>query len=242
MLEFKSFTYLDLEKTGCTFLRDALAAICEEPPVADVKHAPLATMTGKPRIMTIRHPLNYFLSLWKYGLDGLGGFYGHYHASHPMAYAERTPRSFKCFLNLALTAGSLVIGGQPLSTDIYTLRIINQLVPVQERDGFYASLDGDLSPHSLVANLGRFLPDELLRTEALNRDFHALADAGRLGFIPLKANWKEAFPVDAPKTNSSSGETEDSVAEFYDDWHRQKALFSSGLAIALHELARARLP
>lgn len=240
MLEFKDFVYLDLQKTGCTFLRDILKRVCVDPPVRDMKHVPLPAMPDKPRLMTIRSPLDYFLSLWKYGLDRRGGFYATYHASHPMAYAERSRRSFRCFLNLALTAGSIETGGQSLRTDIYTLRIINQLVPVRDRKTFATSLDGDLSPRSLMASLARYLPEVMLRTESLNRDFHVLADDGKLDFIHLRSDWKELFPVNAQKTNFSSGGADDSVAAFYDEWHREMVLLSCGLATALHDKATVR--
>lgn len=233
MLAFRQFVYLDLEKTGCTFLRDSLIAACREPPVENIKHAPLVVRSGIPRIMTIREPLKYMVSLWKYGLDGRGGFYEAYRASHALAYAERSSRAFKAFLNLALNAGFQVRGRQPLSTDIYTARIINQLVPVNDRDAFFERLGRDLSPSNLMATLLPHLPDVLIRTESLNRDFHALVGSGRLDFIPLRPEWQRVFPVDAPKTNFSTGNTADAVDDYYDEWHRQKVLLSCGLALEL---------
>jgi hypothetical protein len=177
------------------------------------------------------------VSLWKYGLDGRGGFHQAYRASHPLAYAERTPRAFRTFLDLALNAGVLVSGRQPLSTDIYTARIINQLVPVNERGAFFERLGRDLSTANLMATLSPYLPDVLLPTESLNRDFHALVECGRLDFIPLQPDWRLAFPVDAPKTNFSTGDTADAVDQYYDESCRQKVLSSCGLALAL--IARA---
>jgi hypothetical protein len=241
MLAFDSFVYLDLPKTGCTFLRETLKAICVDQPVQDIKHAPLQSMPPVPRIMTIRDPLNYLNSLWRYGLDGRGGFYRACRTSHPMAYADRSPRSFRCFLNLALSAGSISFGGQPLVVDIYTQRIINQLVPLADRPAFEASLDGDLSPVALMSRLQRFLPDALLRTESLNEDFHRQVNAGRLPFIPLKAGWQSLYPLDARGSNASSGDTGQAVSSFYDDWHRDRVLMACGLALALHERASAAL-
>jgi hypothetical protein len=241
MLEFTDFIYLDLEKTGCTFLREALAACCTDKPVRDAKHAPLEALPAKPRIMTIRNPLNYFLSLWKYGLDGRGGFYGAYHESHPQAYADRSPRSFRSFLNLALAAGNMPSRVQPLYTDVYTARILNQLVPLREREAFLAALAGDLSPGSLLTRLEGFLPDVLLRTESLNRDFHVLVDAGRMPFLRLRPDWKSVFPLDAGKTNYSSGDTESAVSDYYEEWHRERVTNSCALAMALHARASALL-
>jgi hypothetical protein len=241
MLAFTQFVCFDLQKTGCTFLRDALIAVCREPPVENRKHAPLVVRSGIPRIMTIREPLQYMVSLWKYGLDGRGGFHQAYRASHPLAYAERTPRAFMAFLDLALNSGVLVGGPQPLVTDIYTGRIIHQLVPVNERGAFFDRLGRDFSLSSLMPALSSYLPDVLLRTESLNRDFHTLVECGRLDFIPLHPDWRQAFPVDAPKTNFSTGDTVDAVDQYYDESCRQKVLSSCGLALALIARAGAEL-
>lgn len=131
----------------------------------------------------------------------------------------------------------MVSGRQPLATDIYTARIINQLLPVNERGEFLKRLGRDLSTPRLLATLSPYLPDVLLRTESLNRDFHALVECGRLDFIPLHPDWRRAFPLDAPKTNVSTGDTADAVEQYYDESYRRKVLLSCGLALAL--IARA---
>jgi hypothetical protein len=241
MLSYDSFIYLDLEKTGCTFLRETLKVICASRPVQDIKHLPLQALPAVPRIMTIRHPLNYYVSLWKYGLDGRGGFYEACRSSHPMAFADGSPRSFRCFLNLALNAGTIIFGRQPLSLDIYTLRIINQLVPLADRPAFENSLDGDLSPGALMTRLQPFAPDALIRTESLNEDFHRLVNAGRLSFIPLKPGWQSLYPLDARKNNASSGDTAAAASSLYDDWHRERVMMACGLALGLHQRATSAL-
>lgn len=75
MLEFDSFVYLDLQKSGSSFLRDKLNNIVDGEAIQTKKHAPLRKVTDKPKIMTIRHPIFYYYSLWSYGIDGRGGFY-----------------------------------------------------------------------------------------------------------------------------------------------------------------------
>ena len=73
MLEFKQFVFLDLKKTGSTFLREVLLRSIEEEPIKAGKHKPPTVgAIKKPSVMTIRDPHLYYHSLWSYGLDGRG--------------------------------------------------------------------------------------------------------------------------------------------------------------------------
>ena len=85
MLATKDWIYLDLEKTGCTFLRQVLIEIyganeftCSE------QHKPQTFKSSLPKILTIRQPTEYYFSLWSYGLDKQGGFYKKYQHITPI--------------------------------------------------------------------------------------------------------------------------------------------------------------
>lgn len=75
MLSTSEWIYLDLEKSGCTFLRAALQRLFAPECFVNMrKHSLMSHEVGLPKIMTIRHPCEYYFSLWRYGLDGHGGF------------------------------------------------------------------------------------------------------------------------------------------------------------------------
>ena len=73
MIEFESFCFLQNHKTGCTLVETFLRAHCSEHIVRYEKHwAPPARRSGKFYFVGVREPLDTYLSLFNYGLDGRG--------------------------------------------------------------------------------------------------------------------------------------------------------------------------
>jgi hypothetical protein len=73
MIEFESFCFLQNHKTGCTLVETFLRAHCSEDIVRYEKHwAPPARRSGKFHFVGVREPLDTYLSLFNYGLDGRG--------------------------------------------------------------------------------------------------------------------------------------------------------------------------
>jgi len=73
MIEFESFCFLQNHKTGCTLVETFLRAHCSEDIVRYEKHwAPPARRPGKFYFVGVREPLDTYLSLFNYGLDGRG--------------------------------------------------------------------------------------------------------------------------------------------------------------------------
>ena len=73
MLLTKNWIYLDLQKTGCTFLRRNLLEIFPENIfVQTAKHSIPEIKLNIPKIITIRDPKKYYFSLWSYGIDQKG--------------------------------------------------------------------------------------------------------------------------------------------------------------------------
>lgn len=263
MLEFSEFVYLDLQKTGSTFLRKKLIAICDEQAISLKKHRPLTSPTSKRRIMTIRNPFKYYISLWMYGLSKKGGFYRNNRNAISRAYQDKTAASFRCFLNYALNSERIVISApdpildrrlrigsvvgsaridrlddRPVQTfflDVYTARIIRMVVPQDKVTAFWTGLAGDHSPGRLIAALEPYLPDVYFRTESLNADFHEAEARGLLDFIPLKRNWTKRLAVDSRELNTSGSNRmrPEIFDDFYDDWSRGKLRNASGIALEL---------
>jgi len=73
MIEFETFCFLQNHKTGCTLVETFLRAHCSEDIVRYEKHrAPPARRPGKFYFVGVREPLDTYLSLFNYGLDGRG--------------------------------------------------------------------------------------------------------------------------------------------------------------------------
>lgn len=73
MIEFDSFCYLQNQKTGCTMVEMFLRKHCSEDIVRYEKHmAAKLRKSGKFYFVSVREPLDTYLSLFNYGLDGKG--------------------------------------------------------------------------------------------------------------------------------------------------------------------------
>ena len=108
MLETSEWIYLDLKKTGCTFLRQKLKDIFSDDIfIHTKKHSPQIHKTNIPKILTIRNPYEYYLSLWFYGLDQKGGFFETVKRYRPdnlqKFYGKRTKDNFSYFLDYVLS-------------------------------------------------------------------------------------------------------------------------------------------
>lgn len=73
MIEFDSLCYLQNQKTGCTFVETLLRKFCSEGIVRYEKHrAAPVRKPGKFYFVSVREPLDAYLSLYNFGLDGKG--------------------------------------------------------------------------------------------------------------------------------------------------------------------------
>lgn len=107
MLKTKNWIYLDLEKTGCTFLRNKLLSIYPEKIFEEkTKHSLQVNRVSSPKIITIREPEAYYFSLWSYGIDHKGGFFNSIKLYYPeklnIFYGKKTKDCFSYFLDFVL--------------------------------------------------------------------------------------------------------------------------------------------
>ena len=76
MIEYDSFIYLDVYRTGSSHVLGLLASISREKCVRAYRHAaltkahPLGFVAGKRVFTTVRNPWDWYVSLWAYGCDG----------------------------------------------------------------------------------------------------------------------------------------------------------------------------
>ena len=222
MLETNSWIYLDLEKTGCTFLRSKLIGLFPDSEFTNTeKHMIQNFKSSRIKILTIRDPFNYYFSLWSYGLEKRGGFYHQINRINPSVcqkfYGKKNIYSFESFLDFALNHTArypfLYERWLPNGFDIYSTRVLSMLIPMDER----AKLSSKIKEINKISEFNKLIidlykPEIILKTETLNSDFHYLVKKGMMNFLNLPTQWIEAFPISAKPINSSniSSKLEDS--------------------------------
>lgn len=255
MLRTADWTYLDLEKSGCSFLTRKLRRICKDASfIKEKKHSRPKAVDQNPRILTVRQPFLWYFSLWSYGLDGNGKFFRSFSKQYPsiarLAYGSKSKDSFSYFLDFTLSHNLLTPASKqnkrlPFSCDVYTSRIITMLVPSDQLPEFNGRIAADMSYESVAKALRSFLPEIVIRTSTLNDDFHAYADANQLNFLNLKPDWKEEFPLESEQRNvsslSSSNTSLDKVQEYCSDYHRSLLAAKSHTASWLLDQAQLKI-
>ncbi|TGN62286.1 hypothetical protein E4L95_07310 [Paracoccus liaowanqingii] len=104
MLLFDGLVYLDVQKTGSTFVTAFLQACCRRPQVHYHQHDRLRRKLapGAVGVISVREPASQYLSLFRYGLDGKGGLY-HRLKDHGVAEVyQPTQEAFETFVEILL--------------------------------------------------------------------------------------------------------------------------------------------
>lgn len=256
MLKTQNWVYLDLEKTGCTFLRTKLLSVYSNDYFADTrKHVPPDIYSHQRTLITIRDPYSYYFSLFSYGMMRKGGFRSSLErANSALAskiYSGWTSDSYSYFLEFCLSGNALSLplpsrmsrigfkklpnlSWLPWNADLYTYRILRQIIPVSLRQDFWADCVPNLSKQSLSKNLEPYIPSIIIRTSSLNADFYRLYELGLLEFMGLPPGWQQDFPFETSKINSSSstvkpGSDENLLSEYFRDYIKAKCRVPSFL-------------
>lgn len=75
MIEYEKFIYLDMYKTGSTYVVQMLNKLMEGKPVRSFRHAPLTKgrpfnwKQGKYAFATVRNPWDWYVSMWAYSIE-----------------------------------------------------------------------------------------------------------------------------------------------------------------------------
>lgn len=113
MDDFGRFCYLDVQKTGSTFVTAVLTAGCRLPLLKSEKHRAIREASGKangPGVFrddtfyfnSIRNPKSYYVSLYNYGCDGRGGLFSRIAASGHAGLYGGSERDFHRWLDFML--------------------------------------------------------------------------------------------------------------------------------------------
>ena len=204
MLQTDSWVYLDLQKTGCTFLREKLFAIFPQIQESQntIKHRSCNKFHKGLRLMTIRDPFDYYFSLWSYGVDGYGGLQKDLKiklssSDYSQIYRDISVSGFQKFLNQVMANDKV---------DLYTERVLRMILSTKESEllQIFVNKKIAITAYTCEKYLFPYFPDVLLPTDALTKSFHEMADSGKLSPMNLPANWKYIFPLDAKRVNVSS--------------------------------------
>jgi hypothetical protein len=123
MIEFESLCYLQNQKTGCTFVETFLREFCSEGIVRYEKHrAAPRHKSGKFYFVSVREPLDAYLSLYNYGLDGKGELFGRLRAAGRGDLYAKGIAGFGDWLDFVLDAANASLiypqRGVPLARDL----------------------------------------------------------------------------------------------------------------------------
>ncbi len=232
MIEYESFIYLDVYRTGSTHVVALLAKIANEKPVRIFRHSsltkgrPFGFDGGKVVFTTVRNPWDWYVSLWAYGAGGKSAI-RKYLASHlgadelaPLYDRNDPATSFRRWLRLMhdprvlerVMQEYLPQSGLAPVLGLYTyrfLRVTTRFPRLLLRNVFIRN------PQGAEAHLRRFgAYDSVLHTETLTADLLAFVDRNRRRFKPDAAEIiRNADETPANASRRSLG----SYRDYYDE-------------------------
>lgn len=108
MLLFDGLLYLDVQKTGSTFVTAFLQACYRKPQIQYHQHARLrqSLAPGTLGLISVREPLAQYRSLFRYGLDGKGSLYHRLKDQKLDEVYQPTQEGFETFVEILLAPES----------------------------------------------------------------------------------------------------------------------------------------
>lgn len=226
MIEFDTLCYLQNHKTGCTFVEQFLRQFCREDLWRFEKHrAPRERKPGKFYFVNVREPLDTYLSLFNYGLDGKGELWARWlGAGRGDLYAQGLD-GFGAWLEAVLDERHAPLvypaAGVPLAPQLGLVGWRYLRLAALGLEGAAGALAGR-DAISAFAQQNR-LVDATVRYESLREDLVALFSG------PLRHSLRDPEPAlawlgQAPKVNASQRRD-----------HRAAPVLSEALSARLRE-------
>jgi hypothetical protein len=182
MIEFENLVYLDIQKTGSTYVVAFLRTFVASSEIRTIRHAPVEKRTdGKLYVISCRDPLSQYRSLYGYGCKGKGILRNRLRAAGKSHLYDGSQAGFIEWLYLVLTPEACRIYAAERETDpmydiagLQTVRFMRMALPLNKAIRSYRR-----SGEELKAKLRRkldkcSLADIVLRQETLNSDLAAL--------------------------------------------------------------------
>lgn len=178
MLKYDGFVFLDLHKTGCTHIIRLLKNYVGSELLYEHKHRPVKELycPGDVHTLSVRDPLEQYLSLYRYGLDGQGALYkGLSKLGKSGLYVDSSPESFGRWLDFVFDKDNASLLGegydQAISHHEYLGFFSYRLLSLAFRNVF-AVLDGVESRDNLEEKIKeRSIVDFIIKNERLEEDF-----------------------------------------------------------------------
>lgn len=110
MHEFETFVYLDMEKTGSTFISRMLNDFSKETPQMQAHHKPVDADFDPKKFyfISVRDPLDSYLSLYSFGCQKQGKVYAHFRKRGFGDMYDGTAEGFNAWLRLMLKANNVL--------------------------------------------------------------------------------------------------------------------------------------
>ena len=104
MLEYETFVYLDMEKTGSTFIFRLLEKFSSEQLLRRKRHAPMGANYDPKKFyfISVRNPLDCYLSLYSFGSAKRGRLYGQLRSRDRVEFYDGTAKGFARWLEFVL--------------------------------------------------------------------------------------------------------------------------------------------
>jgi len=132
MYEFQTFAYLDVQKTGSSFIIDVLRKYCIEATVQKDKHIGMGDGYDPKKFyfISVRNPLDQYLSLYSYGCESKGQFYLRLKRNGlERLYDSKTWDGFREWLDFVLDPDNVGLLGQDYADE--ELAEVSKLIGLQ---------------------------------------------------------------------------------------------------------------
>ena len=183
MHQFETLTYLDVQKTGSSFVSQFLSKHMRERDAGLRKHAPVANRQARMfYLVSVRDPLQQYISLFRYGAGGHGSLRAFIDAQGQGALYDSVPHgpvaALERWLDFVLRPRHTAILGEgyhlscPDLIGFQTFRFLMLALP--DARARLATAERRLDVRRLYRAEG--LPDAVIRTEHLREDLDALID------------------------------------------------------------------
>ncbi|NNU27901.1 hypothetical protein [Isoptericola sediminis] len=192
MHAFHTLAYLDVEKSGSTYVSQFLRDFLDDDEVWCRKHHELEDRppAGRLHVLSVRDPVDTYLSLFSYGCQGRGGLFGRLRDAGHGALYDGTAAGFDRWLDVVLDPASAAVLDPPSyhrrgvaeHTGLLSYRVARLAAPRPDR-----WMRDVGSPEEFVAAYRRHhVVDVVLRNESLPQDLEALVLRDDLSWRPSR--------------------------------------------------------
>ncbi|PFG44072.1 hypothetical protein ATJ88_2790 [Isoptericola jiangsuensis] len=229
MHAFHSLAYLDVEKSGSTYVSQFLRDFLDDDEVSFRKHVEVEDRppAGRLHVVSVRDPLDSYLSLYSYGCQGKGGLSGTMRDAGLGHLYDGTAAGFDRWLDVvldpasadALNPRSYARTGVAPHTGLLSFRVARLTVPRALR---WLRRVG--SSEELVAGYRELsVVDVVLRNESMTQDLAALVRRDDLAWRPSRDAALAALAAQARLNTSSRLDADAGFAVPADAWERVAA-------------------